>query len=129
MKVGPRAASSVLFLFLFVFYFFTNFVFFRVFADFCGGPNAFFSPAAEVLQLSRWPAWDEQRVCPALDFLRLCVHVRVRPGWDFEVVCTTVAPQMEKFWPCLPYTHTDTHIHSGSRDDLPVPLQLLCFQF
>lgn len=83
MKVRPRAASSVLFSFFLYIYLFTNFVFFRVFDDFCGGLNAFFSPAAEALQLSRWPAWDEQRVCPTLDFLRLCVHVRVRPGWDF----------------------------------------------
>ena len=30
-------------------------------------------------------------------FLHVCVHVRVHLGWDFEAVCTNVAPQMEKF--------------------------------
>lgn len=101
----------------------------RVFSRLCWvlrvGARTWTRSPPELLQLFLFfSAWDEQHVC-----LHVCVHVRVSPGWDFEVVCATVAPpQMEKFWLCLPYcsppnTRTHTHIHSGSRDDLPVPLQ------
>lgn len=127
MKVRPRTAFVLFCLFVLI-YSVNLKLFSRVCADFCAFARRFFCRAAEVLQLFLWSAWVEQHVCPTLDFC-MCACACVLGG-IFEVVCSAVAPRMEKLWLRLHYrspppkhTHTHAHIHSGSRDDLPVPLQ------